>query len=142
MSATIKLIYIGRRILQNGKVAHGFQRGEKEQFFMSTTGVIIGHIYPGEIVDKILQLARRPTSLGDSDASQDQRTQWRVLDGIAEQHQRETRLAAKLRSNKLLIADLNALRRLCIGLTWSEKRVLLEFLMDQIERPLKKKGKR
>ena len=129
----IKLTYIGRRIANDDKVVLAFLEGKKEVYFVKAKWLVIGRVYEGERTGKNLQMQHRPEDLGESGASEEQIEKWHAQDAIADQFIVRKRMATKLKSNKFLTANLGTLRSLCKGLSFSEKRTLLEFLLDELE---------
>jgi len=128
----IKLTYIGRR-LNGDKLVFTFLEGKKEVYFGKTKWLTIGHQYEAVRTKTNLEMNQRPEDLGESGVSEEHIEKWNVQDGIAKQKYDKRRLSLKLKSNKFLTANLGTLRSLCKGLSFSEKRYLLEFLLDEME---------
>jgi hypothetical protein len=129
----VALTYTGRRMSVKGRILHCFvDRKGNEYAFSKVRTCVIGWEYEAEKTTEGLTIERRPKALSTEDDRRDVR-EWEALDAAATQHQRNERVLKRARKNKQVLLEVDAMRAFTRGMSFSDKRAFLEFLLNELE---------
>lgn len=133
----VSLRYVGRRLLNNEKIAHAYSKPDGETvFFTKVKWSIIGRSYFATTDGDGLTMHVRPEEdeAAVQPSDEDLET-WQVADALAYDMQRRKQLSAKLNKKPpALERAVNAIRPLVKGLNFSQRRQLIEILVTQCDR--------
>lgn len=141
----IKLYYGGERFNEfTGKMKQAFFRpdGKLEGYWSGIKGVWIGEAYwaKGKYGGDKVTISGRPERAGD--ATHEKEEEWRAKSwadkAIYKSHQVKKR-AEKMRD---LLPEIEKIKRFAKGLTFAQKRVFVEWILDEVEREEREKMNR
>ncbi len=133
--AKVKILYIGRRKMGDDTTGHAFIYKGEEIYFTKAKWVEIGELYIAESGKKnSLSMVHRPEHTGKGEYTEDQYKEWCAKDAAAAQWQRRKASAVKVAKHKELVEIAARLKPFLKSLSWSQKRDVVEFILDELEK--------
>lgn len=137
----IKLIYVGRRRNNQGKMFHAFidDKGGQHGFGGHFKYVYIGHTYEADKTKDDMTIATRPKQLDVTPIDDERAGQWRALERVAVQDLREENLRKKIDSMKDLLEEIPRIKRAMRGLNGADQQNFINWLWTEIDRENKER---
>lgn len=131
--AKFKAQYIGER-LNNEKLCHAFLFEGEEIFFSKVRSCWLGNFYEVKKSGKSVQISTRPEPLGEGPMTEEQRDLWELEATKARQFVRKKRMLNSIKKNPKVLQVSRDLKPLLKDLSFSGKKELLSFIIDELDR--------
>ncbi len=135
---TVKAIYAGRRLRGEEHVTHLFYVGKKELFFKTVKHCRRGFYY--EIFkEKGFQIHTSPKELGESNTTPETLAKWESAELEVENFLKRKRAANKIERYDQVKEVISSLRYFIGELDYIEKKILIEHVVNEVDRDAKKR---
>jgi hypothetical protein len=131
--AKSKAQYIGER-LNVEKIVHAFLFEEEEIYFAKAKYCTLGNMYEVAMRGEIISIHTTPKDLGEGPMTDEQRDEWQAEELKAHQFLRRKRQANSIKNNPKVLQVARELKPLLKSLSFSGKKELLEFIIDELEK--------
>lgn len=127
----VKIQYIGRR-MNGSKVNHCFRWRKKQLYWTGIRFLIIGEWYFADQSKDGLRMSRIPESTEGPELSTVERVSFEAQELIVRQYIARRGAESKAKRSMGILREIAPLKKYFKGLSWIEKKMLIEFLLDHV----------
>lgn len=132
----IVLTYAGKRLGKGNKMLDAFVRlpDTKEIYWSGIRGTAIGIDFKGVLRDGTEAISKKPEWIGRGDkVTQEMIDEWEAKDAATRGFISDMRAKAKIRSEKSILKDVQALKKYAKTLNFIEQRHLVSWLLEKFD---------